>query len=66
MKVGCLVHLKARNQKGAPILGILLEAPNSSSIVKVFWMNRYVSKYVHVEDIELLGEKHHWNFQKKN
>ena len=36
------------------MLGILLELPNSSSIVKVFWMDRDISTYVHIEDVNII------------
>ena len=51
MRVGSLVHLKSWNHL---MLGILLELPNSASIVKVFWVDNVISKYVHIEDIEII------------
>ena len=36
------------------MLGVILELPNDASIVKVFWMNSVISKYVHIEDIDVI------------
>jgi len=36
------------------MLGVLLEMPNPSSIVKVFWTDRSISTYVHIEDIDII------------
>lgn len=36
------------------MLGIVLELPNSVSVVKVFWMDSLISKYVHIEDIDII------------
>tara|TARA_B100001564_G_C20116999_1_gene436211 strand:- start:96 stop:257 length:162 start_codon:yes stop_codon:yes gene_type:complete len=51
VRVGSLVHLKSWNHL---MLGILLELPNSVSIVKVFWMDNVISEYVHIEDIDII------------
>jgi len=51
VRVGSLVHLKSWNHL---MLGIILETPNSASIVKVFWMDDIISKYVHIEDIDII------------
>ena len=51
VRVGSLVHLKSWNYL---MLGIILETPNSASIVKVFWMDDIISKYVHIEDIDII------------
>ena len=51
MRVGSLVHLKSWNYL---MLGILLELPNSASVVRVFWMDSVISKYVHIEDIDII------------
>jgi len=51
VRVGSLVHLKSWNY---PMFGIILETPNSASIVKVFWMDSIISKYVHIEDIDII------------
>ena len=51
MKIGSLVHLNSWNHL---MLGILLEMPNESSVVKVFWVDDVISKYVHIEDIDII------------
>ena len=51
VRVGSLVHLKSWNHL---MLGIILETPNSASIVKVFWMDDIISRYVHIEDIDII------------
>ena len=51
MRIGSLVHL---NSWKPFMLGVILELPNDASIVKVFWMNSVISKYVHIEDIDVI------------
>ncbi len=51
VRVGSLVNLKSWNYL---MLGILLELPNSASIVKVFWVDNVISRYVHIEDIGIV------------
>lgn len=51
MKVGSLVHLNSCKQF---VFGIILEVPNDASVVKVFWMDRDISAFVHTEDIDVI------------